>query len=268
MSGTHTHADLDPRFAGVARLYAVDGLERLRAARVCVIGLGGVGSWAVEALARTGVGHLTLVDLDEVCVSNVNRQLHAVAGQFGRAKADVMRDRVLAINPEADVAVKPMFFTDATADAVLGERYDYVLDAIDSWNHKVTLIAECRRRGQPLVVCGSAGGRRDASQVQVADLARTQRDTLLQIVRKKLRQFHGFPKKGGKRFAISAVFSPEQLVYPTADGCVSETRPEETRGKPLRLSCEQGLGAATFVTGTMGFVAAGVIVNAIANPEG
>jgi tRNA A37 threonylcarbamoyladenosine dehydratase len=199
--------------------------------------------------------------MDDVCVSNVNRQLHATAETIGEPKVEAMRRRVLAINPAAEVEARHAFFTEKTADELLAPAYGCVLDAIDSFRHKVLLIAECRRIGREIVVVGSAGGRRDAGQCQVTDLARTYRDALLQMVRKRLRQKHGFPKKGDRKFHIPAVFSPERPVYPKPDGSVCEMRPEESEGKSMRLSCEQGLGAATHVTGTMGFLAAGAVID-------
>ena len=204
-------SDFGFRFGGLARLYGAAGLARLRAAQVLVVGLGGVGSWTVEALARSGVGVLTLVDLDDICVSNVNRQLPALDGTIGRAKAEVLAERVRGINPECRVEARVEFFTEDSAERLLqrgaggGERGradrltpDFVVDAIDSVANKCRLIALCRAQGIPLVSCGGAGGRRDATQVRVVDLARTTHDRLLSEVRKRLRQAHGFPREGKK----------------------------------------------------------------------
>jgi tRNA threonylcarbamoyladenosine dehydratase len=253
-------SDYEFRFGGIGRLFGTSALARLRAAHVAVVGIGGVGSWTVEALARSGVGRLTLIDLDEICVSNVNRQLHALNDAVGRAKVDAMAERVRGINPECDVRTVPEFFTEANAAELLGGGFDFVVDAIDSVRNKCVLIAQCRERNIPVVCCGGAGGRRDATQVRVADLAVTSHDRLLQKVRDTLRKDFGFPR-GEKKFGVECVYSPETPVFPTCDGGVSTTR---EAGTDLRLNCESGFGTATFVTGTFGFVAAGVVVKTLA----
>jgi len=256
-------SDFDFRFGGIGRLFGMDALARLRAAHVCVVGIGGVGSWTAEALARSGVGHITLVDLDEVCVSNVNRQLHALNSELGRAKAKVMADRIRGINPECDVRAVLEFFTESTAESLLGARYDFVVDAIDSLTNKVLLIARCREKQIPIITCGGAGGRRDPTAIRIADLTLTTHDRLLQQTRDKLRKNFGFPR-GGKKFGVNAVFSPESPVFPARDGSVCAQREASANGKSLRLNCDSGFGTATFVTGTFGFVAAAHVVQHIA----
>ena len=256
-------SDFDFRFGGIGRLFGVDALARLRAAHVCVVGIGGVGSWAVEALARSGIGRLTLVDLDEVCVSNVNRQLHAINAEVGRPKVEVMAERVRGINPECDVRAVPEFFTESSANALLSTPYDSVVDAIDSLANKCRLIALCREKSIPLVTCGGAGGRRDPTAVRVADLAFTTHDRLLQKVRETLRRDFGFPR-GEREFGIDAVYSPEPLVYPARDGSVCAQREASASGQSLKLNCDSGFGTATFVTGTFGFAAAARVVQRIA----
>ena len=159
------------RFGGIGRLYGKEGLERSRRAHVCVIGLGGVGSWAVEALARSGIGELTLVDLDDVCISNVNRQLHALDGELGKPKVEVLARRVQAINPDCVVHSLQAFFLKSNAREILQPRYDYVLDAIDSPARKCLLIALCRELNLPVITTGASAGRRDPTAVQVMDLA-------------------------------------------------------------------------------------------------
>src|SRR2546421_10983810 len=160
-------SDFDQRFGGIGRLYGAKELEHLRRAHVCVVGIGGVGSWAVEALARSGIGALTLVDLDEVCVSNVNRQLHALDGEIGRPKIEVMARRARAINPGCMVHPVAAFFTEATAKELLAPRFDYVIDAIDSSTKKSLMIALCRDLGIPILTTGAAGGRRNPAAVTV-----------------------------------------------------------------------------------------------------
>jgi tRNA A37 threonylcarbamoyladenosine dehydratase len=253
--------DFEARFGAIQRLFGSDGCRRLRGAHVCVVGIGGVGSWAAEALARTGLGALTLVDLDEVCVSNVNRQIHALDSTVGRAKVDAMAERIRSINPDCRITGHVKFFTDSTADGLLSGGFSYVIDAIDSVTNKTVLLAECRKRAIPVVSCGGAGGRRDATQVRVADLANVTHDRLLAEVRKRLRRFHKFPNEG-EPMSVDCVFSPEPPVFAQGDGTVCETRSAAEEG--TRLNCNGGLGSATFVTGTFGFVAAGLAVQKIA----
>lgn len=251
--------DTASRFGGIERLFGRDGLARLQRASVCVVGIGGVGSWAAEALARSGVGALTLVDLDEVCVTNINRQVHALDSTLGRPKAEVMTERVRAIQPDCRVRSELQFFTDTSAAEILREPFSAVIDAIDTVANKCRLIAECRGRGLPVIVCGGAGGRRDPSQLHVADLAHSTHDRLLQKVRDQLRREHAFPR-GDRAFGIECVFSPEPPVYPHADGSVC-AQPEP--GGELRLNCDRGYGTASFVTGAFGFLAASLAVRRI-----
>ena len=251
--------DAESRFGGIARLFGREGFARLQCASVCVVGIGGVGSWAAEALARSGVGALTMVDLDEVCVTNVNRQIHALEGTFGQPKAEVMAERVRRIAPECQVRTELQFFTDGTASEILRESFSAVIDAIDTVANKCRLIAECRARGLPIVVCGAAGGRRDPAQIRVADLACSTHDRLLQKVREQLRREHGFPR-GEQSFGVECVYSPEPPVYPQTDGSVCG-QPEP--GGELRLNCDRGYGTASFVTGSFGFLAASVVVRRI-----
>lgn len=249
------------RFGGIGRLYGAAALNRLQAAQVCVVGVGGVGSWTVEALARSGVGAITMVDLDDVCVTNVNRQLPAMNGQIGRPKVDVLAERVRLINPECRVEAVQEFFTAASASRLLARRYDYVVDAIDKLSNKCLLITTCRDRGLPLVVVGGAGGKRDSTAARVADLADSEQDELLRQVRRKLRREHGFPSGTGVRFGISCVYSPEKPFFPWSDGTACST-PEP--GSDQTLDCTSGFGTATFITGVFGFAAAGIVVEQIA----
>ena len=252
-------SDYEFRFGGIGRLYGDAALARLRSAHVMVVGIGGVGSWAVEALARTGVGKLTLVDLDEVCVSNVNRQVPALDGQVGRTKVEVMTERVRLIAPECEVIAALDFYTEASEGRLLpesGPHPDVVLDAIDAVSNKVRLIARCHRLGIPLVICGGAGGRCDPTQVEVSDLARVTHDRLSSEVRKRLRKEHGFPREGAK-FGLDCVWSAELPVFPQKDGTVCPAAEAvKTPGESQRLNCDWGFGSVTFVTGTFGFAAA------------
>jgi tRNA threonylcarbamoyladenosine dehydratase len=252
-------------FGGIARLFSYAGLDRLRRAHVCVVGLGGVGSWATEALARSGLGELTLVDLDDVCVSNSNRQLHALEGELGKPKVEVMTRRVLAINPACVVHPRQAFFLKSNAEAILETHFDSVLDAIDSPSLKSHLIALCRTRKIPVVTTGAAGGRRDPTAIEVNDLAFSSHDRLLQMVRRTLRRRYGFPR-GEEPFGVDCVVSREPVVYPSQDGSVC-ARP--AHAPDLRLDCNSGFGTACFVTGTFGFVAAARVVQKLAGaPDG
>ena len=251
----------EARFGGIKRLYGAAGQERLQRAHVCVIGIGGVGSWAVEALARTGVGQLTLVDLDDICISNVNRQLHAVTGEFGKPKVAAMAERVKLINPDCTVHAAHMLFTASTAKQILATKFDCVLDAIDSTEMKARLIAGCCQRKLHIVTVGGAGGRRDPTALRHADLARATHDRLLSATRKTLRDEFGFPRDPKKNFGVDCVYSTERQVYPAKDGSVCAERQPDAA---LRLDCRTGYGTATFVTGAFGFVAAAEVVKRIA----
>ena len=257
--------DYQQRFSGLARLYGTKALQRFRHTHLAVIGIGGVGSWAAESLARSGIGEFTLVDLDEICLTNVNRQVHALDGLVGRSKVQAMAERITAINPKCRVHAENRFFQEKNAAEFLDRDLHGVIDAIDVVRPKCLLLAECRRRGLPIVTCGAAGGRRDATRIQVADLSRTCNDALLHQVRKNLRGNYGFPKGGKpKKFGIPAVFSPEDALYPRADGCVSPRRPENL---PPGLRCDAGYGTATHLTATFGLFAAGELLNHLARSE-
>ncbi|MBI3886342.1 MAG: tRNA threonylcarbamoyladenosine dehydratase [Opitutae bacterium] len=249
------------RFGGIARLYGAAALPRLRAAHVAVVGVGGVGSWVVEALARSGVGALTLIDLDDVCITNTNRQSHAHEGNVGRPKVEALADRVRSINPRCRVTAVAEFFTALSAERLLAPRYDWVVDATDLMSNKALLIAGCARRGQPVLTLGAAGGKRDATRIRVSDFGGAHGDELLRQVRKKLRRDYGFAKGEGHDYGIPCVWSQEKPVYPRADGTCS---PEPEGDSSRRLDCEAGFGSAVFVTGAFGFVAAGEIVRRLA----
>ena len=259
---------LRERFAGIDRLYGSGALARLSACHVTVVGIGGVGSWAVEALARSGIGKLTLVDADDLCVSNTNRQLPALEGQYGRAKVEAMGERCRAINPGIALDPRPQFLTPSNLDDVLGAPGDLVLDACDSFRVKVEMIAWCRRRKLPIVVSGSAGGRTDPTQIRLRDLSRTEHDALLALVRKKLRAEFNFPKNKDRYFGVPAVYSLENVRYPQADGTVCGLRPTLDPDAALKLDCGTGLGAATHVTGTFAFAAAGKAIEVLLKKAG
>ncbi|TXI48638.1 MAG: tRNA threonylcarbamoyladenosine dehydratase [Lysobacter sp.] len=255
------------RFGGVDRLYGRGALKTFSRAHVAVVGLGGVGSWVVEALARSGVGRFTLIDADDLCVSNTNRQLPALAGQYGRGKADAMAERCRAINPAVAVDSVPNFLTSSNLDDMLGRGYDLVLDACDSFRTKVEAIAWCRRRKLPLIVVGAAGGRRDPTLVRVRDLSRTEHDAMLALIRKKLRGEFNFPKNPQRYFGVPAIYSLENVQYPQADGSVCGLRPKLGADAALKLDCGAGLGAATHITGAFAFAAAGKALEMLLKPK-
>lgn len=252
--------DYADRFGGIARLYGVEGLRHLRNAHVCVIGVGGVGSWTVEALVRSGVGAVTLIDLDDVCITNVNRQLPALDGTVGRPKTTVLAERMKLIHPGCVLTEVPDFVTEGNLERLLAGPFDGVIDAVDRTGIKTAIIAHCVRTGQPVITVGGAGGRRDATAVRAADLALSQGDLLLRGVRRRLRRDHGFPKGEFQTFGIPSIYSAEPQVFPWADGTC---RTEAETGSTLRLDCAEGFGAAVFVTGAMGFAAAGEAIRII-----
>lgn len=244
------------RFGGTRRLYGNSETEILCAAHVCVIGIGGVGSWAAEALARTGVGELTLIDMDDVCVTNINRQIHAMSGTVGQSKIEVMAERIRLINPECQINLIDDFITPENIAEYIDSRYDYVLDAIDSVKPKAALLAYCKRNKIKVITTGGAGGQTDPTQIQIADLTKTIQDPLAAKIRNMLRRFHNFSKT--RKFGIECVYSTEQLKYPQADGSVCNVK--ASAEGPKRMDCASGFGAATMVTATFGFVAASRIV--------
>ena len=252
--------DYNTRFGALSRLYGDKAFARLQSSHIAVVGLGGVGSWVVEALARSGIGELTLIDMDEVCLSNVNRQIHALDGTVGRSKAEVLSERITRISPNCAVHTKVCFFTESTAETLLEPNYDMIVDTIDSTQNKCLLIAEARKRGLKLVTCGGAGGRVDPLRLKLADLARTINDPLLDQVRKRLRRDYGFSRKSNQKFKIDCVYTDELPVFPRTDGSVA-SKPES--GADYRLNCDEGFGSATFVTGAMGFMLAAHVVKKI-----
>ena len=242
----------EQRFGGIGRLYTPEGLAKLRQSHVCVIGIGGVGSWAVEALARTGIGKITMIDMDDICVTNINRQIHAMTGTVTQLKTEVMKERVEKINPECVVEIIDDFITPENISEYLNRGYDYVLDAIDSVRTKAALIAYCKRNKIKLITTGGAGGQTDPSQIQIADLSKTIQDPLVARVRSLLRKEYNFSQNPKRKFGIDCVFSTQPLIFPKmGEGCeVSAT-----------MNCANGFGAVTMVTATFGFFAGSRLVD-------
>lgn len=251
--------DFERRFGGIARLYGERALERFRKAHVCVIGVGGVGSWIVEALARSAIGKLTLIDLDNVAESNINRQIQALSTTIGMPKIDALKQRIALINPYCEVELIEDFIDpDNIPQMVAPGKYDYVFDAIDSVKAKAALIAHCRDHALPLIVIGGAGGQTDPTKIEVRDLARTEQEPLLKKVRKILRAQYGFAKGEKNKYHIDAVFSMEPLRYPEAgDACAIDAN------SVTGLNCA-GFGSSMVVTATFGMVAAGHMLRKMA----
>jgi tRNA A37 threonylcarbamoyladenosine dehydratase len=253
--------DFGRRFGGIARLYGERALERFRKAHVCVIGVGGVGSWIVEALARSAIGRLTLIDLDNVAESNINRQIQALSTTVGMPKIEALKQRIALINPYCEVELVEDFIDlDNIPQMVAPGKYDYVFDAIDSVKAKAALIAHCRDHAIPLIVIGGAGGQLDPTKIEVRDLARTEQEPLLKKVRKILRAQYGFAKGEKHKYHIDAVFSMEPLRYPEA-GEACEIDASSITG----LNCA-GFGSSMVVTATFGMVAAGHMLRKLAEP--
>lgn len=246
-------ADLERRFGGLRRLYGDAAYMRLRAARVAVVGLGGVGSWAAEALARCGVAKIVLVDMDHVAESNINRQVQALGYSIGQAKVDALAERLADIQPGCALQRIDDFAGPDNWPALIGglDAVDGVIDACDQVAAKLALAAAARQAGHTLVVVGAAGGKRLAQQVEVADLSETSHDPLLAAMRQRLRQQHGAPRKGP--LGLRCVFSRESVSRPaTEDACASDGS----------LNCH-GYGSSVVVTASFGMVAAGTLIEAL-----
>ena len=242
----------EQRFGGIGRLYTPDVLSKLRQAHVCVIGIGGVGSWAVEALARTGIGKITMIDMDDICVTNINRQIHAMTGTVAQLKTESMKERVERINPECVIEIIDDFISPENIPEYLNRGYDYVIDAIDSVKTKAALIAYCKRNKIKLITTGGAGGQTDPSQIQIADLSKTIQDPLASKVRSLLRKEYNFSQNTKRKFGVDCVFSTQPLIFPKmGESCeISAT-----------MNCANGFGAVTMVTATFGFFAVSRVVD-------
>ena len=254
--------DAKLRFSGVARVYGEAALAAFSQAHVTVIGIGGVGSWAAEALARSGVGNLTLIDLDDICLSNTNRQIHALSGFYGKLKVEAMADRIRAINPACQVTAIEDFVTLDRLERYLTPATNYVIDAIDSVKIKVGIIMHCRHLSIPIVVVGGAGGQIDPTQVRIADLAFSKQDPLLAKVRATLRREYAFPRDITKKFHIDCVYSEEPLRYAQGNGIIGLQRPAKVDG--IRLDCQSGLGTSVAVTATFGLSISALVLKNIA----
>lgn len=248
--------DPSRRFGGISRLYGVEGAAKLRAAHIAIVGIGGVGSWAVEALARSGIGALTLIDLDMVAESNTNRQIQALGDHYGRSKVGVMAERIQAINPDCRIKTIEDFVAPENVAELLPNAFDYVLDAIDQVKTKAAMIAHCRQHKIPIITAGAAGGQIDPTRIAIIDLARTEQDPLHSKVRALLRREYGFSRKPGEKFGIPAVYSSEPVRYPDKNLSCG------TAPAPNGLNCA-GFGSSVCVTASFGLAAAAHILNEI-----
>lgn len=263
--------DIVRRFGGVSRLYGDAGLAKLQVAHVVVIGIGGVGSWAAEALARNAVGTLTLIDLDNIAESNVNRQIHALEGEFGKAKITAMAQRIRAINPSCQVREIEDFITPNNVTKLLDFKCDIVVDCIDDAKAKITLAAFCKSTKTPLIMAGAAGGRLDPTRIKTTDLSAVTGDKLLAKVRNQLRRDYDFPKasnaKKSAKFGIACVYSDEQSIQPDISSDALQPNIHKASGDAENcaitgLNCA-GYGSSVSVTATFGLVAAQLALNCV-----
>ncbi len=241
------------RFSGLSRIFGIDALDHLRKARFCVVGVGGVGSWAAEAAARSGIGHITLIDHDDIELSNTNRQIHTLNQTTGLSKVQALADRIQQINPECECIAIDDLVTRANMDSFDFKRYDYVIDAIDHVQQKMSLVHHLRRNKIRFVSTGGAGGLTDPTQIKVDDLTRTFNDPLLAKVRSKLRYHLDYSRNPKRRYGIDCVYSAQQPVYPTTEGCISYAKPGSEN--QTTLDCATGLGSFVGVTACFGFTA-------------
>lgn len=250
-----SHSQYSERFAGIQRLYGLNKAKIIPTLHICVIGIGGVGSWAVEALARSGVGEITLIDNDDIALSNINRQVHTLDSTINQSKVSAMQDRVLQINPECRCHAVDDLVTQSNLEKYFhrDDPFDYVIDAIDSAKHKSALIYYCKRNKIPVITTGGAGGLIDPTAIEVIDLSKTYNDPLAANVRSQLRYNYNFSRNTKRRFGIECVFSTEQQLYPQDDGSVGQQKPS-TKG--ISLDCNFGYGSSSCVTSVFGFVAA------------
>ena len=250
--------NFEQRFGGIGRLYTPEGLAKLRQSHICVIGIGGVGSWAVEALVRSGIGKITMIDMDDICVTNINRQIHALTSTVATLKTEAMKTRIVEINPECQVEIIDDFISPDNLADYVNRSDDYVIDAIDSVKTKAALIAYCKRNKIRLITTGGAGGQTDPSQIQIADLSKTIQDPLASKVRSLLRKEYHFSQNPKRKFGVDCVFSTQPLIFPKmGEGCeISAT-----------MNCANGFGAVTIVTATFAFFAVGRVIDKLLQAE-
>ena len=256
--------DKQRRFGGINRLYGPHSVDNLSKAHICIIGVGGVGSWASEALARSGVGKLTLIDMDHVAESNINRQLQALDSTLGKNKVEVLAQRIEDINPECEVLEIDEFLTTDNLKELLHDNLDGIIDCIDDFRTKAALINHCRQAGIELVTTGGAGGKTDPTRIKVTDLARSEQDPLLAKTRSLLRQQYGFPRNLKKKFKVACVWSDEQQVFLWDDGQLRHQRPATCANQSLNCG---GLGSSMPITATFGNAAAAYMLKNLTHTD-
>lgn len=249
----------DLRFSASERVYGRAAINQLQAAKVTIVGIGGVGCWVAEALARTALGNIKLIDLDDICLTNTNRQIHALQDNIGLSKVEMTKQRILAINPHCQVTAVADFINQRNQAEHFADQPDVVVDAIDSVAAKVALIAYCKRNKIKVITVGGAGGKTDPLKVTCADLSRTWQDALAAKVRSELRRKHQFSKNPKRRFGIECIYSTEQSVFPAANGEIDYCK-SFNQSQSKRLDCAGGLGSAITVTATFGMVAAARVI--------
>ena len=255
--------DSSRRFTGIKRLYGKQAYQKINSSHICIIGIGGVGSWAAESLARSGISKLTLIDLDHIAESNINRQIHALSSTLGQSKISAMQDRIIQINPECDVTMVDDHLSLDNIPSLIDNRFSYIIDCIDQFRIKAALIHYCRSHKFHLLTVGGAGGRVDPSRIKISDLTRSEGDALLSKTRKQLRTQHNFPRNIKRRFDIPCIYSTESLRYPTDDDEISTNKSHCTNLSGL--NCANGFGSLSAVTATFGMMAAAYALNKIAN---
>lgn len=238
----------DKRFYGVEMLYGTRALSKFQKSHILIVGIGGVGSWAAESLIRSGIGEITIVDMDDICVSNINRQVQALNSTVGREKVYILKERLLDINPELKINAIFDYFTPTTAEEILSKKFDFIIDAMDSVHNKCLLIAKARDKKIPIITIGSAGARLDPSKIQINDLRNTTNDFLTRRMKKILRHEHGFSKYEKRPFKVPCIFSVEEV--------------KKEHKENIKVSnCQTNLGSISFVTASMGLQASAYIIN-------
>jgi len=250
-------------FQGIVRVYGQKNFDRFQRSRALVVGLGGVGSWVAEGLVRSGLGAITLMDCDDICQSNINRQIHALQSTVGQSKIEVLGRRLLDINPELKLDLVHDFLNPESREATFSSPYQVVIDCIDQTRNKVEVALGCRDKGIPLIAMGAAGGLRDPLKLKVTDLRDSHEDTLLSSLRKTLRVKHGFARAPDK-MKIQTIFSTEKRVYPNEDLEVQEQKPTDLAGS---LDCTGRLGSSVAVTCSFGMHGVACALGSLLNSE-
>ena len=235
------------RFSGIERLYGEKSLDIFRNSKITIIGIGGVGSWAAESLGRSGIGNIRLVDLDDICVSNINRQIHALTSTINKSKVFTMEERLKQINPDIKIEAIEEFANQNNMDQIIDEKTDIVIDCIDEVRVKAALINYSKQNKIKIITAGGAGGKKDPTKVKIKDLSKTTHDPLAAKLRKILRKEYNFPQELNKKFNIECIFSEENIIFPENFKKQNGIR---------NIDCSNGFGSITNVTATFGFAAA------------